>query len=98
MLRQFNEVVLADEGEANKLDEDEFWEVYATGHIEEELQPQQLQIRGVQNRPLVIQAKQNIQTQKRDYTLTEDDCRRLLNEYPELNAAYELQVMLGNGE
>ena len=89
MRDKFAEVVLGDD-EAEKLCEDEFWEVYATGHIEEEKVTQQIQMRGVQNRPLVIQAKQNIQTQKRDYTLTEDDCRRLLNEYPELNAAYEL--------
>ena len=35
MRDKFAEVVLGDD-EAEKLCEDEFWEVYATGHIEEE--------------------------------------------------------------
>ena len=29
-----------------------------------------------------------------DYTLTKDDCQRLLREYPELKAAYELLVKI----
>ena len=36
----------------------------------------------------------NNKTQKTDYTLTKDDCKRLLREYPELKAAYEQFVKI----
>ena len=38
--------------------------------------------------------KQNNKTQKTDYTLTKEDCKRLLREYPDLKAAYELYVKM----
>ena len=36
----------------------------------------------------------NNKTQKTDYTLTKEDCKRLLREYPELKAAYEQFVKI----
>ena len=38
--------------------------------------------------------KQNNKTQKTDYVLTKEDCKRLLREYPDLKAAYELYVKM----
>lgn len=51
-------------------------------------------VRGVSNQPLRLTRRQNNQTQKIDYQLTQEDCRRLLLEYSELNTAYELLVKM----
>ena len=56
--------------------------------------PKESFLRGIQNQPLVLSKKQNNKTQKTDYTLTKEDCKRLLREYPELKSAYELYVKM----
>ena len=56
--------------------------------------PKESFLRGIQNQPLVLSKKQNNKTQKTDYNLTKDDCKRLLREYPELKSAYELFVRM----
>ena len=49
----------------------------------------EVQRRGLCNRPLVLKRNRNAQTQKWDYILSEQDCKRLLVEYPELEDAYD---------
>lgn len=51
-------------------------------------------IKGVSNKPLLLNRRTNVQTQKVDYTLTSQDCKRLLLEYPRLREAYELYVSI----
>lgn len=52
--------------------------------------------RGIQNKPLLLSRKQNPAMEKIDYILTEEDCQRLLIEYPELEEEYDTRVSMND--
>mmetsp|Transcript_21671 Transcript_21671/g.29042 ORF Transcript_21671/g.29042 Transcript_21671/m.29042 type:complete len:89 (-) Transcript_21671:1563-1829(-) len=66
----------------------------AAGDQVKENDQKESMVRGVANFPLRLTRRQNNKTKKVDWSLTKDDCRRLLLEYPDLNAAYELHVKM----
>jgi len=90
ILEKFRDLVI--KGEEEGWEDDDFWNVFKTQDKSE--QPVEKLIQGVTNRPLILRRKQNTSTQMIDYTLTRDDCQRLLLEYPDLNSAYEQTVKI----
>jgi hypothetical protein len=49
---------------------------------------------GISNRPFLLIPRQNVATQKTQYSLEESDCIRLLKEFPELRLSYDAKVPL----
>ncbi|CDW72894.1 UNKNOWN [Stylonychia lemnae] len=49
---------------------------------------------GISNKPFLLMPRQNFTTQKTEFSLEENDCKRLLKEFSELASAYEARVPL----
>ena len=99
LMTMFNQLVLG--GEAPKTwQESEFWEVYKNmgAAIQTDIQSESSQRRGIQNKPFQLARNRNPATQKWEYALNAEDCRRLLIEYPDLEEAYDHQVSVADDE
>jgi hypothetical protein len=67
--------------------EDDFWKIHTEDHkaAERGVKVVESAQQGIKNQPLLIKRFNNYKTQKIDYSMTQEDCNRLLLEYPELN-------------
>lgn len=56
------------------------------------------QAAGISNKPFFLIPRQNVITQKTEFSLEENDCKRLLKEFPLLNQSYETRVPIRSNE
>ena len=79
--------------------EQDFWKIHTEDQtIDSDLKMTESEHQGIKNQPLLIKGFKNQKTQKIDYSMTQEDCNRLLLEYPELNQAFQLQVKMSTKE